>query len=289
LDELNGDVLDRLHLMSGGGSNVAVLIQHYDVGPNNFDIIKAMVRIACELGTSFMKDSYLVRILSHSEFSFGEDDDLSDLLARCAELDCPPEFCVSVVSGCLGNRVVDVSQVVEFWSSHCAARHIWMDSSVDEAMSALLDVNNDEATELAASLRYSGRVRRSTNPEIASEVARRYCGVLKNKTRLGEHDLSRLFGVPAQVDEIELWCREDTLDALQKSEWGLDSFRERLMEIINASSGNSERIREVLGTVIQNRTKYASEIGLGAVDAIHRLDEITSSPLADADWQVLRT
>lgn len=284
LNELDGDVLSRLKIMAAGSTNIAEMIRLHEFHSNISAILSSLVTIASEIGASFLEDSEVARTFFRSDVSPPADVDANSLLDKVEHLTCPPEFCASVVSMLFSARDVDLERLVTFWKSHCqSTQFVWVHNQLEESLSALLALKNPDALRLAASLR--DRHHRRAVPEIATQVATEYCALLAKNATLTGVELSRLFSLPVVVEEIELWNREDVIRALQESEWRLDSFRERLLELINTMSAHHQRIRDVLVKILQNKNGYAIEIGLAAIDAIHRLDELTSTPLTDEDWQ----
>ena len=289
LNELNGSILSRLKLLAGETSNFVKTFQASEDDLQNSTLLRHLVMVASKIGADYLLDSELTKMIRRAEFSLENDVDANEFLARVEALQCPPDFCACVVGACLSSKEVNLPRVVEFWTSHCNSQAVWTAGSVYDLMDKFLAVPSHDAVRLAASLRSTGRLRRNTNRSIASKVTMRYCSLLENQTEITENDLMPIFGLPAQMDELKLWMRVDVLQVLRGSVWSFENFRERLLEIVNAPDSDSERVRHLLGSIIQNRSKYPAEISLSVIDAIHRLDEIASRPLEDADWQELST
>ena len=285
LSELNSEIFERLKLMGTGSSNIAELMPHMELQLNNAVVLKKMIEIASEIGPDFLEDSKLLTFLYRSECSVTVDFDSDSILEQVENLTCPTNFCSSVVSMLLCARESNLKRIVAYWKSHCRSLCVVVHEDLETRMTDLLALHDPDAIRMAASLR-DVQHRRAV-PKIATKVAQKYCDLLLKEPTLEQLDIFILLGLPAQINEIELWGRDDAIKALRESGWHLRFFRERLFEIIISTTTEHDRIREVLINILRNRNRYTIEIGLAVVDAIHRLDELTCMPLSEKDWQVL--
>lgn len=167
-----------------------------------------------------------------------------------------------------------------------------MDNDQDPQSSVVeraLAIGTDDSITLAAFYVHN-RARHSNTAiekQLLERVVRSLCDVI-GATKVDECGINirLLLHQAFYPGELSIWRNAELLDASRLRSWELQTAGTRLKEIVTASGkGNAAQLRKELGTIVERRAAYPIEIALAALEAILRLDELTDTPLYDADWQ----
>ena len=283
--ELHGEVFDRIKNIVGDSACNAECVAQIDMTWDFKGVLEALANVAGNIDAGFLDDSEIIFLLHHNGVMMSEKDDAVSLLNTVAKAECPPRFNSLALGACCIDGV-EPERLLDFWVEKCPDRYIAVNRPMEQLQEQLLGIGSDEAIKMAASMTLSNRhYHREKDRAISRKLAGKYCDVLSRASELSEFDLFRLTGLDPHIDEVELWSKPEVLQIVQASLQLLNRLPERLLKLVSRFSSDHERLRRSLGPIIEKRDEFTVELSVAVVDALLRLDELTTQPLNPKDWQ----
>jgi hypothetical protein len=116
-------------------------------------------------------------------------------------------------------------------------------------------------------------------------IAEKYCGLLLSLGEgIGRNELVTLLKQSPVPDELEVWIRPKSVEILNADQSMTEQLAERFGAIANRRQVDQAGLRLRFGALVENRLGVPLAVRVAALDAILRLDELATEPLAERDW-----
>jgi hypothetical protein len=257
------------------------------------DICRCVINVARRHGADSLQNSPLLvdNLLLRGAESIAAPAALK-MLEDAKGLRLPSFLSVLVLRLCSTAEGLEVQPMVEFWARHKCEELLWLNNSIvpsERMIVEALEIGSPDAIGLAAYL--TSRTGSSTpgyvSPSVASRVTHKLCELIANSSCA---DLSLkvrlLLKQRPESCQVATWARPEVIDHI-RTDVGIVEAVARSLRVLTGGEPtiDFEEARKNLGVFVESHSDFPGAISVAALDAILRIDEITSAPLSDRDWQ----
>lgn len=218
------------------------------------------------------------------------------LLTNAIDLEkIPPSWAFLISRICSTVQNLDVSIQIDFWNRHCCGKMYWIANTPqvpENTIKQALDIGTKEATGFAAFISTIHML--DHNNMISLQLNK--CVVQKLSQLINSLDLHQRFLYIRQLLELQpdfceliIWDHPENINIIREETWYLSYLVKRFRRMVdNSESSILDDLRKKLGEFVDRRDEFPIEFSLAALDAILRIDEITTIPLNENSWKVIR-
>jgi hypothetical protein len=250
-----------------------------------------VIDVLTRKGAKFVSsDAGALRWMFHGTSIRTSLEQAKEVIDKSSEVAVPESWAGIFVAFCALAEGIDAECILDFWmrlgSPDVSA---FRDGQNERLLEGLLAISSPNADRLAAYLSSSivSRFNRNQNAAVLSEVSIRLCKSMIASSSPSINDLLLLLRQMPVKEELDIWTNEKLQEIICDVPWAIERLADRFGEIVSVPGAASDSLRKRFGEFIQVRGQYPVEIAIAALDAILRIDELTCSPLDDADWRLI--
>ncbi len=269
--------------------------KHFKYG-DSFELCNCVVGVINKHGNSCVWiDQHLIHSLVDSEFKSVKASEAHELLQKASITKLPSSWSGLIIRICSSVENIDVNKLLNFWQYQYSEGIVLIGNvqqPQETIIKQLLDVDTADAVHLAAFIASNRQdftpERLSIDIQLEEIIAHKLCELIESSSDDDGRKLNirLLMNLAPNSCELTMWANNENIDSISGDIWQVNRVADRLREIVDSKRTiDSEKLREKFGIFIVNRTQYPFQVSLAALDALLRLDEISTTPLRDKDWQ----